>query len=213
MVQALARWFAASLCLLCLTGAAMSAEDEFASNPVALSAAAVRELVRDPGAETAGHEGGMITIVEFFDYRCPFCRAMQPTLHRLIMQDSRVRLVLKEWPVLGGDSVMAARIAIAAGWQGRYPAVHDALLGLKGELTEARVKDAAAAAGVDLARLDQDLTKHRDQVDHVLARSVAEAQELHVHGTPTFVIGRLIVPGAVTFEDLRDLVAAEGSHP
>ncbi len=101
---------------------------------------------------------------------------MQPTLLRLIMHDSRVRLVLKEWPVLGGDSVMAARIAIAAGWQGRYPAVHDALLGLKGELTEARVKDAAAAAGVDLARLDQDLAKNRDQVDRVLARSVAEAQ-------------------------------------
>lgn len=170
-----------------------------------------QELLRDPGQRVAGNPAGSISIVEFFDYRCPFCRAMQPRLQRLMAADPRVRLVLKEWPLLGAQSVYAARVAIAAGWQGKYDAVHDALLALPGEMGEAQVKDAVAAVGVDVARLDRDMAADGTRIDAVLARNASEAKQLGLPGTPGFVIESHVIPGSVSFDDLRDIVNASAA--
>jgi protein-disulfide isomerase len=165
-------------------------------------------LLRDPGQMVAGNPAGSISIVEFFDYRCPFCRAMQPRLQRLMAADPRIRLVLKEWPLLGAQSVHAARVAIAASWQGKYGAVHDALLDLRGGMDEAQVRDAIAAVGVDMARLDRDMAAGGARIDAVLARDADEAKQLGLSGTPGFVTGTHVIPGSVSFDDLRDIVNA-----
>jgi protein-disulfide isomerase len=82
-----------------------------------------------------GNPRGAVTVVEFFDYRCPYCRIMEPRLHELLTQDKSVRLVLKDWPIFGGVSVYAAQVAIAAGWQGKYAPVHDACSPCRGPWT------------------------------------------------------------------------------
>ena len=165
-------------------------------------------LLRDPGQMVAGNPAGSISIVEFFDYRCPFCRAMQPRLQRLMAADPRIRLVLKEWPLLGAQSIYTARVAIATSWQGKYNEVHDALLDLRGEMDETQVKDAVAAVGVDMERLGRDMTTGGARIDAVLARNADEAKQLGLQGTPGFVVGSHVIPGSVSFNDLRDIVNA-----
>lgn len=170
-------------------------------------------LLRDPGQMVAGNPAGSISVVEFFDYRCPFCRAMQPRLQRLVAADPRIRLVLKEWPLLGAQSVHAARVAIAASWQGKYGAVHGALLALRGTMDAAQVRDAVAAVGVDMAQLDRDMAAGGARIDVVLARDTDEAKQLGLQGTPGFVVGTHVIPGAVSFNDLRDIVNASAASP
>ena len=99
----------------------------------------LEDLVRGPGAVVLGNPTGDVTIIEFFDYRCPYCRQMHPMLNRLLAEDHGVRFVAKEWPVFGGPSVTAAKIALAADWQGKYTAVHQALMEHEGTLDETKV--------------------------------------------------------------------------
>ena len=164
-------------------------------------------LGREPASRMAGNPAGSVTIVEFFDYRCPYCRAMQPTLHKLVADDARIRLVFKDWPTFGGVSIYAAKVAIAAGWQGRYVPVHDALFAVQGAMDRAAVRAAAAGAGVNMTRLDGDLTARDGDLTTILADHQAEAHALGLQGTPGFVIGRTVVPGALSYTDMEDVVA------
>jgi protein-disulfide isomerase len=148
-----------------------------------------------------------VTVVEFFDYRCPYCRIMEPRLRELVTQDKSVRLVLKDWPIFGGMSVYAAQAAIAAGWQGKYAPVHDALFTLPRTMDRDAVRIAARRAGVDLAQLDRDLSARGAEIDRILGKTDVEARTLQLQGTPGFVIGHSLVPGALSLEDLEHLVA------
>lgn len=159
-----------------------------------------------PDAPVAGNSLGSVTVSEFFDYRCPYCRMMQPTLDALVAKDRRVRLVAKEWPIFGGPSVTAARVALAAGWQGKYAAVHDALFKLPRTMDEEAIRAAAASAGVDMVRLDRDLASRGKEIDAELATVDREARSLGFQGTPGFVIGTLIAPGAIPAAGLDDMV-------
>lgn len=160
----------------------------------------------DPNAPVAGNPLGSVTVSEFFDYRCPYCRMMQPTLATLVAKDKRVRLVAKEWPIFGGSSVIAARVALAAQWQGKYAAVHDALFKLPRTMDEASIRKAAVSAGVDMTRLDRDLTSRGNEIDAELATVDREARSLGFQGTPGFVIGTSIAPGAIPATALDDMV-------
>jgi protein-disulfide isomerase len=177
-----------------------------AASAATVPQAVARSIGSDPDAPVTGNPLGSVTVSEFFDYRCPYCRMMQPTLAALLAKDKRVRLVAKEWPIFGGPSVTAARIALAARWQGKYAAVHEALFQLPRTMDEESIRAAAASAGVDMGRLDRDLASRGKEIDAELATVDREARAVGFQGTPGFVIGTLIAPGAIPAAGLDDMV-------
>lgn len=164
-------------------------------------------LFRDPDAPVLGNPKGTLPLAEFFDYRCPFCRRMHPLLQRLLAEDHDIRFIAKEWPIFGGPSVTAARVALAANWQGRFAPVHDALFKSAGALDDAKIRAAVEKAGADTARLDRDLSTRSADLDTMLARVSGQARALGLQGTPGFVIGSYLVPGALSYDDLLKVVS------
>ena len=177
------------------------------ASAAALPTPIAQAIGTDAAAPTEGNPLGAVTVAEFFDYRCPYCRIMEPRIAALIARDHRVRLVLKEWPIFGGPSVTAARIALAASWQGKFAAVHQAFFNLPRTMDEAAIRAAAAVAGVDMARLDSDMASRGGEIDAELARADKEAHAIGLQGTPGLVIGTLIAPGALPPEELDKLVS------
>lgn len=177
-----------------------------------VSPALVQRMASEPDLPITGNPVGAVTIIEFFDYRCPYCRVMQPRLQALIAKDKRVRLVFKEWPIFGGASIDAARLALAAQWQGKYLAAHEALFGLPRTMDEASIRSALTEAGVDMTRLDHDLADHARDIDAQLRRNNSEAQEIGFQGTPGFVIGAAAAPGALSEAQLEALVDKAAEH-
>ncbi len=161
-------------------------------------------LVHDPDSPVGGNPAGDVTVVEFFDYRCPHCRRMVPVIKSLLAHDTRVRLVYKELPILGEESVLAARAALAARGQGKYVEAHDRLMAETGPLTQASVVAALAAIGLDPERLRADMDA--PEVAALIGRELALAQALGINGTPAFVVGGELVVGAVDLGTLRDLI-------
>src|SRR3977135_235410 len=109
-------------------------------------------VLRDPEIPAAGNLDGDITIVEYFDYNCPYCRKLEPELRQVVQDDGKVRLVYKDWPILGPVSTAASRMALATKYQDKYVAAHDALMGTASRLTEPRIRQLLAAARIDVAR-------------------------------------------------------------
>lgn len=164
------------------------------------------ELLRDPADPVAGDETGDVTVVEFFDYNCKYCRAVAPTVAELLASDPRLRLVHKEFPILGEGSAAAARVALAAARQdtAKYRELHRALMGASRSVDGESALKAAAELGLNADRL------RRDMADPAIAASIARNQalaaELGINGTPAFVIGDQVVPGAAERAALEDLV-------
>jgi protein-disulfide isomerase len=165
-----------------------------------------QEIFEDPDAPIAGNPAGDVSLVEFFDYRCPYCKQVEPALEALLREDRKLRLVYKEFPVLGPDSTTAARAALAAKKQGKYDALHRELMALKGHFDEAAVFATASAAGLDIERLKRDMAA--SEIDRILKANAQLADALDIRGTPGFVIGDEIVPGAVSLDALKQLIAA-----
>jgi protein-disulfide isomerase len=190
--------------------ALQAAEDRIKgeSHDKASAALAARrhEVFDDPDAPIAGNPQGDATLVEFFDYRCPYCKQVEPSIEALIAGDPQLRFVYKEFPVLGPDSVTAARAALAARKQGKYDALHRALMALKGQVNDAAVLKVAASVGLDLDRLTRDMAD--PDIDRMLKANLDLAEALDIHGTPGFVIGNEIVPGAVSLDALKQLIQA-----
>ena len=161
-------------------------------------------IERDPNAPVLGNPEGDVTLVEFFDYNCPYCRRAAEDVHALIEGDPELRVVFREWPILGEDSVTAARASLAAEMQGGYEAFHLALMAGSGRVDQAAIDAAAEDAGLDLDRLRADM--EAPEVDAHIAASTELAEALGITGTPAFVIGDEVVPGAVPAEDLAALV-------
>ncbi|WP_416900009.1 MAG: DsbA family protein [Minwuia sp.] len=167
--------------------------------------AAHRDRLDDPtGRFTAGNPDGDVTIVEFFDYRCGYCKRVMPSLFDEVAKDGGVKLVFKEFPVLGEDSVRAARAAIAAARQDRYYDMHLALMQTRGDLSEQKIMSIAGDLGLDTAKLKDDM--RAPEVEEELARNYELAQILNIRGTPGFVIGDELVPGAISAQQFRDLI-------
>lgn len=179
---------------------------ELGTAALAASVSVPPSLFDDPASPIAGNPLGTVDVVEFFDYRCPYCRMMEPELNELIQQDKNVRLILKEWPIFGGISVYAAQVALASNWQGKYLQVHAALFAIPRTMDQAGIRDAAQRAGVDLKRLDHDLSQRSLDISTMLAQNDMEARALQLQGTPAFVIGNTLVPGALTMDQLQELV-------
>ena len=158
-----------------------------------------------------GNPNGDVTVVEFFDYRCGYCRLAQPSMVRLLKEDPNVRVVFKEYPVLGPESITAARAAIASANQGKYVEFHMALMGLQEPLTDDVIYRVAKETGLDLARLKEDMKA--DAVDDVIAGNLALAQKLGIDGTPNFIIGTQLLQGMVPYETMTEAVAAARKKP
>ncbi|HYL33671.1 MAG TPA: DsbA family protein [Stellaceae bacterium] len=168
-------------------------------------AARRNELVHDPNSVVAGNPNGNVTLVEFFDYRCPYCKAIEPSLEALIKEDGNLRVVYKEFPILGPTSVVASRVAIAARQQGKYAEFHDRMMALKGNIDDEAVMKVAQASGLDLTKLKRDMTA--PDVGKIIQRNYALADALGIDATPALVIGDQLTMGAVDIDDLRQLIA------
>lgn len=163
-------------------------------------------LERDPNAPVVGNLDGDVTVVEFFDYNCPYCKRAMPEVDALLKEDGRVRLVLREWPILSDGSVFAARAALAARKQGKYAELHDALMSMRGKVEAETVLRVAAEVGLDVEKLKRD-TDSPDVEEHI-ATSMRLAESLGFTGTPSFVVGDQLIPGFVEKAELAEAVGA-----
>jgi protein-disulfide isomerase len=168
------------------------------------------KLLNDPATPVAGNPIGDVTLVEFFDYHCPYCKAVAEPLDRLLREDKGVRLVLKEFPILGPDSKLASQAALAAAAQGKYWEFHQALLDHRGVFDMDTITAIATKVGLDAKKLvaDMDGAKTQPLIDS--NRKLADS--LDVSATPTFIIDGQVVEGAVPLDQLKALIKkARGS--
>jgi protein-disulfide isomerase len=155
-----------------------------------------------PGAE-AGNPKGDVTVVAFLDYACGYCRASLPTLAQLVAADPKIRVVYREFPVLGDESVVAARWALAAAEQGKFKPFHDALYA-GGQLSEAAIQTAADTVGLDKARARA--FAYSPAVEREIATNHQLGELLRVRGTPAWVIGDRVIPGVTDLSGFQDAV-------
>jgi len=158
---------------------------------------------RDP---VLGNPDGDVTLIEFFDYRCGYCRIMAEPMQALLADDPNLRVVMKEFPILGPDSLLASRAALAAHRQGGYEAMHWALLA-ENRIDEAVIRRLAEAQGLDVDQLFADM--QAEPIAEHIQDNILLAQGLDINGTPSFVIGEAVLPGAVPVERLAGLVAEQ----
>ncbi|MBP2311140.1 DsbA family protein [Azospirillum soli] len=163
-------------------------------------------LFQNPADPAIGNALGDVTVVEFFDYQCGYCKAVMADTQRLVKDDPKLRFVFKEFPILGPASVVAARAALAAKAQGKYLEVHNALMGHRGQLDEDTIYRLAKSAGADVEKLKKDMDS--PEVMKVIATNQQLAEQLGIRGTPGFIIGDALVPGAIKLDEMKRLVGA-----
>jgi protein-disulfide isomerase len=160
-----------------------------------------------PRGPVVGNPAGDVTLVEFFDYNCGYCKRAMQDIMQLSKEDPKLKVVLKEFPVLGAGSVDAAKIAIAVRMQdkgGKYIEFHRRLLGVRGEANKERAMAAAKDAGFDMARIEKDLQS--PEIGETLKESALLADSLGINGTPTFVIADELVVGALGYDALKSKI-------
>ena len=164
-------------------------------------------VLRDPDVPATGNLDGDINIVEWFDYNCPYCRKVAPEIQQVVQDDGKVRLVLKDWPILGEVSKFAARMALAAKYQDKYVPAHEALIGVSSKLTEPRIRELLDGAGLDMDRLNRDAAANANAIDKILARNHTQAVAFGFKGTPSFIVGKFRVPGILTMAEFETVIA------
>ncbi len=162
-------------------------------------------LFDDAQAPAIGNLKGDVTVVEFFDYACPYCKSVAEAIRTLLKEDGNVRLVLKEFPVLGQGSVLASRAALASREQGKYQEFHNALIATRGQFNEGVVLEVARSVGLDIDRLKADMAK--PEIVTAIKANHELADTLNIGGTPAFVVGDQIYPGALDLAALKRAVA------
>ena len=164
-------------------------------------------VLRDPDVPVIGNPNGDISIVEWYDYNCPYCRKVAPELRQVVEDDGKVRLVLKDWPILGEVSKISARLTLAAKYQDKFLPAHEALIGVSSRLTEPRVRELLAGAGVDMDRLNKDLNANGKAIDAILKRNNQQATAFEFRGTPSFIVGKYRVPGVLSMNEFEQVIA------
>ena len=162
------------------------------------------DIFRDKQSPVGGNAQGNITLVEFFDYNCPYCRQVAPIVEQAAADDPQLKIVYKEFPILGPDSLFAAKAALAAERQGKYLEFHKALYGSRTRVTEAVVLKIAGEVGLDVARMKTDM--QQPDIQALIDRNAELAQALRITGTPGFVVGDQIFPGATDLETMKKLI-------
>jgi protein-disulfide isomerase len=162
-------------------------------------------LINDPETPITGNPNGDVTIVEFSDYQCPYCKRAHATVKSVLAADGKVRLVFKDLPILGEPSRIAALAALAARAQNKHLAMHNALMEYAGKLDRDKIMELAGSAGLDVGQLQKDMEDPK--LKAIIDRNMELAQALGVRGTPAFVVGKQFVPGAVDANALKQLIA------
>jgi protein-disulfide isomerase len=181
-----------------------SEESKKQSATIAANQATIFDSPRSP---SFGNPKGDVTLVEFFDYNCGYCRHALGDVLKLTADDPKLKVVLKEFPVLGPSSVDAAKVAVAVRMQdsgGKYVEFHKRLLGGRGEATKERALAAAKDAGFDVARIQKDMES--DEVKKTITENMGVAQSLGINGTPTFIVGDEMVIGALGYDALKNKI-------
>ena len=164
------------------------------------------ELERDPTSPVLGNPNGDVTVVEFFDYRCPYCKASAPIVADLLAQDKKVRLVLKDFPILGKESVFASRVALVAQKHGKYAEFHKAMFALKTPVNNDTTLDVAKSVGLDPVQVKKEM--EASEIDTILKHNYDLAKAINAEGTPAFIVGDTMSPGALTLDGLKTQIAA-----
>ena len=162
-------------------------------------------LWNDPQSPVLGNPDGDVVLVEFFDYRCPYCKVTAPRIQQLIAEDPNLKVVMKEYPILSQESFEGAKAALAAGLQGRYEEFHFALMDQPGDLSERHLRAIAIRSGVDPDRMVQDMAL--PEIDQAIRRNHTIGQLLGVDGTPAVIIDDHLFPGAAELEQFREMIA------
>lgn len=170
-------------------------------------------FTEDKVAPTVKPDKYDLTIVEYTDYQCPFCRKVHPELQKLIANDKKIRIIYRDWPIFGEQSVAAARTAIASNYQGKHAEVHDALMKTPRPLTEQSIRAAVTKAGADWNRLQADMKKHAADIDALLERNNEQAEALELQGTPAFIIGTYLSEGGLDYEGLKAAIHQARTKP
>jgi len=178
------------------------AEEERQQQAVQAHLAALKD---DTDSPVVGNPDGDVVIVEFMDYRCGYCRRVVKDLKKVVAEDGNIRLVMKEFPILGPASIRAAKAALAAAKQGKYEAYHFALMTQDGDMSDPHLMQVARQVGLDVARLKTDM--EADDIEAMIRRNHDLAQNLGINGTPAFVFGDTLVPGAIDADTMRTLIA------
>lgn len=165
------------------------------------------EIYFDKDAPVLGNPKGDVTLVEFFDYQCPYCKKSHPTVKKLVEQDGNIRLVLKDWPVFGGASIFAAQAVLGAAQIGQYEKAMEALMRTSGKLTEEAVEGALTGAGLKMQDIVAAVNKHSGKISGLLDRNYSQALALNFVGTPSFVIGSHLYPGVLDEKGLKEAIA------
>jgi len=152
-----------------------------------------------------GNPNASVTVVEFFDYQCPYCKRMAEDLVKLTEEDPDLRIVFKEFPVFGTESTLAARAALAAAKQGKYAEFHVAIMGFRGAPSETAIFRLADQLGLNEERLRKDMQS--EEIEAMIQANYQLAQQIGVRGTPAFIIGDELIPGALSPQAMRDLIA------
>jgi protein-disulfide isomerase len=164
-------------------------------------------VLRDPEIPVAGNADGDISIVEYFDYNCPYCRKVEPELQQVVHDDGKIRMIWKDWPILGPTSIIATRMALASKYQNKYVQAHEALIGVSSKLTEPRIRELLAGAGIDVDRCTRDLATNAKAIDAILKRNDDQATAFGFKGTPAFIVGKFRVPGVLTMAEFEQVIA------
>jgi protein-disulfide isomerase len=169
-------------------------------------AARASALVNGSGGQVLGNPRGDVTVIEFFDYACPYCKAVEPRLQQLLNGDRNVKLVAIEFPILGPESLIAAKVSLASARQGKYASFHQALLGLRGQLSEPAIFDLAKDVGLDIERLRKDM--NAPEIADAIIGNFNLARGLHITTTPTFIIDNHMVTEPSAMLDFAKAVGA-----
>ncbi len=165
------------------------------------------DLINDPDSYVAGNPDGDVTMVEFFDYRCGYCKRVHPVVQKLVKDDGNIRLVYKEFPILGPASLYATRAAIASLPGDKYLPFHNALMEARGELTEERVLFIAAEVGLDADQIEATMDTSKDRVREIIAKNFELAEALKITGTPAFVVGDAVIRGAADMATFVEVIS------
>jgi protein-disulfide isomerase len=165
-------------------------------------------IFNDPETPIGGNPNGDLTIVDFFDYNCPYCKGAAKPLEKVVKADGNIRLVYKDWPILHPTSIIGARLALAAKYQGKYLPVHHALMNIDGYgVAEEKMLEATRNAGIDAAQLDSDMTGHADDIARLIKRNLNIAEAIGLQGTPGFLVGPFKVNQALNEQGFVRVVA------
>ncbi len=169
-----------------------------------------KDLIMDQNAPVIGNSRAKITVVEFFDYRCGYCKRVFNIMMKVLKENPDIRYVLKELPILGPDSIIATRASLAI-WrtqQNKYLPFHSALMSARGGIPESKIFNIANDIGIDIVQLKKDMTD--PEIDQILEKNFQLAQALNITGTPAFIIGNKIIPGAIDEITMKKMIAAAG---